>query len=229
MLEEWLEPDSVNFFLKHHLCKRQPFAKPQAAQSSTWIFKWNTLDRLLANSAADTLVISRGKVVERLIPRDLSENRWLLGDGIGLVIRHAEQLDSALADLAHSLTETVPGKAHIQLFVPPAGTYGFSWHYDREEVFVVQTEGVKDYFFRENTVELRKNAAPDFTRFRDEVSPMGSVRLIEGDCSTFQPPGGTWPNASKTHCPFLSVFLRISPGLQRSKLQIEGVKKHSPG
>jgi len=69
MLEEWLEPDSVNFFLKHHLCKRQPFAKPQAAQSSTWIFKWNTLDRLLANSAADTLVISRGKVVERLIGR----------------------------------------------------------------------------------------------------------------------------------------------------------------
>jgi hypothetical protein len=122
MLEQWLEPDSVNFFLKHHLCKRQPFAKPQAAQSSTWIFKWNILDRLLANCAADTLAISRGKVVERLIPRDLSETRSLLGDGIGLVIRHAEQLDSALADLAHSLTETVPGKAHIQLFVTPAGT-----------------------------------------------------------------------------------------------------------
>src|SRR5689334_22506228 len=135
MLEEWLEPDSVNFFLKHHLCKRQPFAKPQAAQSSTWIFKWNTLDRLLAKPAADTLAISRGKVVERLIPRDLSETRSLLGDGIGLVIRDAEQLDSALADLARSLTETVPGKAHIQLFVTPAGTYGFSWHYDREDGF----------------------------------------------------------------------------------------------
>jgi ribosomal protein L16 Arg81 hydroxylase len=208
MLEQWLEPDSVNFFLKHHLCKRQPFAKPQAAQSSTWIFKWNILDRLLANCAADTLAISRGKVVERLIPRDLSETRSLLGDGIGLVIRHAEQLDSALADLAHSLTETVPGKAHIQLFVTPAGTYGFSWHYDREEVFVVQTEGIKDYFFRENTVELRKDAAPDFTRFRDEVSPMGSVRLIEGDWLYIPTP---WWHVAKCIEDSLSISIGVSP------------------
>src|SRR5690242_16735522 len=85
MLEEWLEPDSVNFFLKHHLCKRQPFTKPQAAQSSTRIFKRNTLDRLLANSAADTLAVSRVKQFPaRLIFSCLSP-RPALTDSAGIM------------------------------------------------------------------------------------------------------------------------------------------------
>ncbi|MGN6718406.1 MAG: JmjC domain-containing protein [Candidatus Binatia bacterium] len=94
------------------------------------------------------------------------------------------------------------------MFVTPAGTYGFSWHYDREEVFVVQTEGIKDYFFRENTVELRKNAAPDCTRFRDEVSPMGSVRLVEGDWLYIPT---AWWHVAKCIEDSLSISIGVSP------------------
>ena len=53
--------------------------------------------------------------------------------------------------------------------------YGFSWHYDFEDVFIAQTDGAKEYFFRENTVDLQtRGGQPDFTRVRDEVTPIAS-------------------------------------------------------
>jgi ribosomal protein L16 Arg81 hydroxylase len=45
------------------------------------------------------------------------------------------------------LTQNIPGEVHVQLFVAPAGTHSFGWHYDDEDVYIVQTEGSKDYFF----------------------------------------------------------------------------------
>ena len=59
----------------------------------------------------------------------------------------------------------MPGTAHVQLFVTPAETHGFSWHYDAEEVFIVQTAGVKDYLLRENTVAASAAAMPNLVEF----------------------------------------------------------------
>ena len=97
------------------------------------------------------------------------------------MIRHAEQVDAGLARLAALFTQDIPGKVHIQLFVTPAGTHGFGWHYDDEDVFIVQTEGSKDYFFRDNTVERDRplDAPPDFTQFGPEVS----ARVLAGTTS----------------------------------------------
>ena len=208
MLPEWLEPAPPDFFLRNHVAKRRPYAKPQSAQRAAGIFKWNLLDRLLPMPTTDVLVISRGRLADRPVPRNLDDTRILLRDGIGLVIRHAEQLDVPLAALAHSLTKTMPGTAHVQLFVTPAETHGFSWHYDAEEVFIVQTAGVKDYFLRENTVAASALAMPDFGRFRDEVSPVGSVRLIEGDWLYIP---GRWWHMAKCVEDSLSISIGVSP------------------
>ena len=116
------------------------FCQP-SARSAIPAFGWDTLDQLLTNDTVlDLLVIARGKLVEGPPPKTLGEVRALLLQGIGLVIRHAEQIDAGLARLAASLTQKIPGEVHVQLFVTPAGTHSFGWHYDDEDVFIVQTE-----------------------------------------------------------------------------------------
>jgi len=77
----------------------------------------------------------------------------------------------------------LPGEVHVQLYVTPAGTYSYSWHYDLEDVFVAQMLGIKDYHLRDNTVarHTRLGESLDFSCIRDETSHMMAARLIVGD------------------------------------------------
>jgi 50S ribosomal protein L16 3-hydroxylase len=170
-------------FIADHLGQK-PLAMPGSARRVGALFDWETLERILrAEPAADVLVIARGKLIEQPVPRSLEEVRALLREGKGLVIRRAERNDRGLAALAAAFVKDLPGEAHIQLFITPGGTHGFSWHYDFEEVFIAQTAGIKDYFFRENTADpaTPRGTNPDFTRVRDETTPTGTARLVPGD------------------------------------------------
>jgi 50S ribosomal protein L16 3-hydroxylase len=174
------------------------------------IFGWDTLDQLLTRNPPDVLVVARGKLLELPTPRRLGEALDLLTSGVGLVIRRAERLDAGVAGLAASVTQHIPGEVHVQLIVTPAGTYGFGWHYDDEDVFIVQTEGSKDYFFRDNTVERQRppGTAPDFTRFGNEASPVGTARLLAGDWLYIP---ARWWHAAKCIEDSLSISLGIFP------------------
>ena len=183
MLGQWLNRTEVLSFARDYL-RKAPFASPSSARAATALFTWNTLEQLLIeHPSADALVVARGKLMDLPRPRGLAETRALLRQGIGLVIRGIEEHDAALAALAASFTQYIPGRAKVQLFVTPAGTHGFGWHYDDEDVFIVQTEGAKDYYFRANSVESNRppETAPDFTRFSSETSPIGTTRLLAGD------------------------------------------------
>jgi ribosomal protein L16 Arg81 hydroxylase len=68
------------------------------------------------------------------------------------------------------------------VFATPAGTHGFGWHYDLEDVFIAQTAGVKDYYFRPNTVEADTPfPPPDFSGYHKETSPLMTATLVPGD------------------------------------------------
>ena len=210
MLDEWLSPITVSLFVRDYL-RKQPFASPSSARTAIAVFGWGTLERLLSNDpTADLLVIARGKLVHLPRPKTLAEVRALLLEGLGLVIRRAEQVDAGLARLAALFTQDIPGEVHIQLFVTPAGTHGFGWHYDDEDVFIVQTEGSKDYFFRDNTVERDRplDAPPDFTQFGHEVSAIGTARLIAGDWLYIP---ARWWHMAKCVDDSLSISVGISP------------------
>jgi 50S ribosomal protein L16 3-hydroxylase len=183
MLDEWLSPMPVSSFVLQFLRKR-PYASPSSAHGAVQIFQWATLEEFLQLCmGADILVVARGKLLDLPVPRSLAALRVLLAAGVGLVIRRAEHHDPALAKFALSLSNLIPGEVHVQLFITPAGTHGFGWHYDDEDVFILQTSGTKDYFFRDNTVERNRppHSVPDFTRFPGETSPIGTTRLIPGD------------------------------------------------
>jgi 50S ribosomal protein L16 3-hydroxylase len=107
----------------------------------------------------------------------------LMETGVSVVVRAAERNDPGLARLAERFERVLPGEVHVQLYATPAGTNSYGWHYDFEDVFIAQTAGVKDYYFRANTVALDAVLGDrlDFGAFANERSPLMSARLIAGD------------------------------------------------
>lgn len=193
MLREWLGELSVDAFRREHLGRRA-FSLPSTARSALPFCSWSALDAILqARPAPDALVVSRGQLVNRPAPRGIEGLRTLFGEGIGLVIRHAQRQHTALEQLAQAFLRDLPGELKLLVFATPRGTHGFSWHFDPEEVFIVQTAGQKEYLFRANTVltpAQQRHPEPDFSAIRAEKSPLFSCTLHPGDWLHL--PRGTW-------------------------------------
>jgi 50S ribosomal protein L16 3-hydroxylase len=84
----------------------------------------------------------------------------------------------------------------VQFIVTPAGEPGFSWHYDAEDVFIIQAAGAKSYSLRKNTVHpwpLRETI-PINMRYGEEIMPFLNVSLVAGDWLYI--PCGYWHRAT---------------------------------
>jgi 50S ribosomal protein L16 3-hydroxylase len=183
MLSEWLAPGTVPDFVTTCL-RRRPSAGAGTAGQAVPMFGWGTLDAVLRRAPdGDILVVRNGEEVAVPVPRCAEQLRALMADRIGVVIRRGERHHEDLRAVAASFARDLPGTVHVQLFVTPAGTHGFGWHYDLEDVFIAQTAGVKDYYFRENTVawEAPSTGRLDFSPVRRETSPLMTARLVAGD------------------------------------------------
>ena len=174
---------TVAQFAQQHFGKA-PYATPHGARGLLPALDWATLDRVLGvASPRDVLTVARGEVVTAQPPRSLADMRSLFAAGIGLTVRRVSQYDPALAQLGESFAAQLPGKLDLHLFVTPGGTHGYGWHYDIEHVFIVQTAGRKDYYFRANTRvgHLPADAPPDLTQYHNETSPIATATLLPGD------------------------------------------------
>ncbi|HLL24651.1 MAG TPA: cupin domain-containing protein [Kofleriaceae bacterium] len=175
MLDRWLGPVSRETFVAEHL-QRAPLAQPGTVDSS--VLDWPLLERVLQNDP-DTLVVAGGKLLPFPPPRELVEVRAYFRMGIGLAMRQTCRCTPETRAIADAFRWI--GPSHVQMFITPANTHGFGWHYDDEDVFIAQTTGVKDYFFRPNTVTDAPAHADQFVRFTDETSPIYSATLHGGD------------------------------------------------
>lgn len=183
MLGEWLAPWPVEAFTRAHL-GRTPYARPGAAAAALPLLDWNVLGAVLeARPAPDVLVATEGRLVDVPAPADLAAARALMAQGLGVVVRNTERHDARFAQLAAAFARDVPGEVHVQLYATPSNTQTFGWHFDFEEVFIAQTAGTKDYYFRDNTVarHLTPGPRPDFSLVSQETSVLLSSTLIPGD------------------------------------------------
>lgn len=179
-LPAWLGDLPLAAFAARHL-GRCALARPGSTVAARALLDWSVLARVLAARApdADVLVVARGRLLPLPPPRDLRSLRRLLDAGIGLCVRDAERCDLGLARLVAGFAAL--GRARVQLFVTPRGSWGFGWHYDDEDVFIAQTLGVKDYAFRANTVADEPPAPAAFAKLARETStPLGAT-LVAGD------------------------------------------------
>jgi ribosomal protein L16 Arg81 hydroxylase len=183
MLQIWLGELTPGEFRERHY-GRVPLARAGTARASVQACTWKGLERMLTRVDPErVLVVSRGRVVGERAPRSLAELTRLFAAGAGVVIRDAERASEPIAALAEAIGSELPGLRRVLVFATPAGTHGFGWHYDAEDVLILQTAGSKEYYFRANTIDPdpQYGAQPDFARIRDETSPLMSCRLVAGD------------------------------------------------
>jgi ribosomal protein L16 Arg81 hydroxylase len=204
MLKRWMAEGAYRNFVAHRT-GHMPFAQIGVVPEEAQVFDWATLDRVLADRAADVLVVRKSELLPEAPPRSADQVRSLFSRGAGIVVRRAERHDEGLAALAHSFAEELGGSAHVQLFVTPGKTHGFGWHYDEEDVCILQTQGTKTYYFRENTQEVVPGQV-DFTRFQNETSPLMSCTLDARDMLYL--PRHMW-HAAKANEDSLSISLGI--------------------
>jgi 50S ribosomal protein L16 3-hydroxylase len=182
LLHEWIAPLELDAFTATRL-GRIAHASPGTASNALAMLDWEVLGRVLAaDPGPDTIVCARGRALSLPAPRELVELRAYMRMGIGLCLRQTQRCDPGLGRVAADFTTTLSRPAHVQVFVTPGGTHGFGWHYDLEDVFIVQTAGVKDYYFRANTVEHDTPFPPrDFNGYHAETSVLQTATLVPGD------------------------------------------------
>ena len=129
------------------------------------------------------MVIERGARYTGTLPSNLAGAQKLCGVGCTLLIKHAEQHSQELASIAATFAETFRAPVDVHLYATPAGTFGFSWHYDAEDVFILQTSGEKKYLLRKNTVNPwpLEETIPTDMQYEREIMPLMRVVLQAGD------------------------------------------------
>jgi ribosomal protein L16 Arg81 hydroxylase len=185
---------AVSRFVDSHL-GHEPLARASTAASCAEMCNWQMLNEVLRAVPTDVLVVARGKCLDRAAPQSLAELRMLFDSGIGIAIRAPEKVNEWLRELAEEFALELPGEQRLILFATPAQTHGFGWHYDAEDVFVIQTAGDKEYYLRRNTVSQSSQPGfhSDFAEFRTETSPLLACRMLPGDC--LYVPKGFWHTA----------------------------------
>jgi ribosomal protein L16 Arg81 hydroxylase len=194
VIEQLLRDLAPGTFLEQSYT-RVPFTKAGAAAGFTTFGGWPSVETILATPDVDGFLAREGVMWEggRLPP--FPEVKSLFGQGHTLVIRNAERHDPELDRIAKGFVADFAAEVNVHVYCTPPARSGFSWHYDPEDVFIVQTHGAKEYQLRKNTVNPWPLLAqmPKDLRYEREVMPLWSCVLRPGDWLYI--PTGWWHSA----------------------------------
>jgi ribosomal protein L16 Arg81 hydroxylase len=204
ILQELLGDIPAASFLDQQYLKL-PFARNAGLNSWSRLADWSAVERLLRHPDADVIV---GREGERW-PGGASQPeqmREILAEGYTIGLRHVDRYDAGLRNLADRFHEAFAAPIDVHLYCTPANQAGFGWHYDAEEVFVLQTHGGKEWWLRKNTVNPWPliDAIPADQRYDRELMPALHCRLEAGDWLYI--PGGYW---HKTQAVAESISLSV--------------------
>jgi len=181
----------VQQFIAEHY-HRLPYSVAGRAQVFSELGTWETLTAILADAKADVLVCRRNEQLSWPLSKTAKDARHLIDDGYTLLVRHAERHDERLAAVAAAFARDFAAPVNIHMYCTPGGQFGFGWHYDAEEVFIVQTTGRKQYSLRKNTVNPWpiEETLPDDMHYEREITPLIKCELSAGDWLYI--PSGYW-------------------------------------
>lgn len=192
MFEHWPGTLSQAAFLGEVYLSK-PYSVGQGACRFVSLLSWDIFWRIVPQcDPSDLLVVRDGRLWPGPDPRTGTEGLEFFKAGYSLVLRHAERHDAGLAKLASDFAADFGAQVAIQLYATPHEHHSFGWHYDAEEVFIVQTAGTKRYLLRENTIRPRPllEAMPKDMEVDKEVSPVIRCDLVPGDW--LYVPAGFW-------------------------------------
>jgi len=178
-----MAPQGLDWFRARRF-GRGPYAGSGSAAGAIALLQGQTMDQVLRSERpVDVMTVTGGQLVETPPPKGWPDVQRLMQHGVSVVVRGSEAHHQGLRTLADEFEATFAGETHVQLYATPGGTNSYGWHYDFEDVFIVQTAGVKNYYFRANTVarDTELGDPLDFTAILRETSPIFMARLIAGD------------------------------------------------
>jgi hypothetical protein len=185
---------SLATFVAEYL-HRLPFSHAESAKIVCDLGSWDAIALMLGPPEGDVFAVREGRWYDGPPLTELSAVRTLVEDGHTFFVRHAERHHPGLAELAAAFKAAFLGPVNIHVFVTPAGATGFSWHYDAEDVFIIQTQGAKEYSLRKNTVNPwpLEETLPADMQYERELMPLFRVLLMPGDLLYI--PCGYWHKA----------------------------------
>lgn len=191
ILDELLGNLSRSEFLAQHYLKR-PLARPGGGERMAAAFTWPRVQQLLTQPGVDYLAARLDKVWKSDQPPTEEQLRLLLAEGYTLRIRRAERHDPLLQEVTREFQQAFGGRVDIHIYCTPAGHHGLNWHYDAEEVFVLQTLGSKSWWLRKNTVNPWPlvETMPENMHYERELMPAMRCDLRPGDW--LYVPNGYW-------------------------------------
>ncbi len=213
MLETLLVKQSKSEFLENYFL-RLPYAEPQGVKKVSERRGWRIIEDLLNAPKADVMVVKAGQRWAENRTPTFEEAEALHSEGYTLLVRHAERQDTELQTLADGFAREFFAPVDVHLYATPASAFGFGWHYDVEDVFILQLEGSKEYSLRKNTVNPWPvlDNMPQNLRYERELMPMMKCELSAGDWLYI--PHGYWHKGeSKTDSVSLAVGIMAATGL----------------
>ena len=188
---------------------RLPFSLAGAARSVCQLGSWEVLGEILGQDGVDVMVVRDGQQYAGTDPRTLEEAKTLSCEGYTILVRHAESHHEQLNKLATGFEDDFHAPANIHIYATPAGKHGFSWHYDAEEVFIMQTSGRKEYSLRKNTVHPWPlvETIPQDMGYSREITPLMRVLLHAGDWLYI--PCGYWHKAEAQESDETAISLAV--------------------
>ena len=174
-------------FLERHFLKL-PFTRAGGCHDLTPLGTRAMVEGLMASPGADVLVGRAGepgRTPDRALPE-------LLEQGYTVGVRHAERHHPELAALAEGFRDDFAAPVDVHVYCTPAQQPGFGWHYDAEDVFLLQLAGGKEWGLRKNTVNPWPlvETMPADLRYEREVMPLLRCTLHAGDWLYI--PAGYW-------------------------------------
>jgi 50S ribosomal protein L16 3-hydroxylase len=159
LLEQLLNPYlSIDDFLAFFHSKK-PFAAPERAQPFCNLLSWPILEDIFRKRGDDTWPVRQGSISTQFTNDKGRLNpglaRAAFAQGHTLVVRHSEKAHASLNLIAGQFENFFRQPVDLQIYLTPAEEEGFDWHYDVEEVFVIQTHGMKEFRLLENTVTAK--------------------------------------------------------------------------
>src|SRR4051794_11813531 len=208
----------LSTFVDQHL-HRLPLALPGVCQQLREMGTWPRLAPMLTAPDADLMLVQQGARYTGPGPTDVASAQALCASGCTILIRHAERHDADIARLADVFCSTFRGPVNVHAYATPPNSFGFSWHYDAEDVFIIQTTGEKEYLLRKNTVNPwpLEEAIPADMRYEREQMPLMRVLLRAGDLLYI--PCGYWHRAQATECSDVAISLAVGV-MSRSAVDI---------
>ena len=210
VLQELLGPVPVYEFLQRNLT-RLPFAMPDRAERYKHDLTEADFAAIVENRRSILRIVRNGRLVQDNACISWAEAQAYHRQGHTLLVRYAERSSAKLQTLAEEFAHFFHSPVDIQVYLTPDKSQAFGWHYDLEEVFIIQVQGCKEYTLRQNTLNplpVWDNMPADMAYDRETSRIRMTCRLEAGDWLYI--PFGWW-HIARTQAESIHLSIGVMP------------------